>query len=431
MFWKDVGDDLWRFVKNVFEMGSYDAATTETLMVLIPKGDHPTSFKNFRPISLCNVTYKIIYKVLVTRLRPFLNDIISPLQNSFILGRSTKDNAIILQEIIYHMNKKNKKKGDMVFKLDLEKAYDKLDWSFLKQTLIMFGFPANITSLIMHSLASTLISLLWNGSKTECFTPTRGLRQGDPLSPYLYVFCMERLGEMIQDEVRVGRWLPLQASANGPSISHLFYADDELLFAKAKPSQARVINKILEDVCSISGLKVSLEKSRAFASADVTRNRKDSVTSTTRIQFTSNLGKYLGFQMHHGRIKKEDFSSIMDRVSNKLASWKGRLLNKPGHVTLANSVLTAIPAHNMQIQWLPQYVCDHLDKTVCSFIWKGSTNKGMHMVGWEKITKAKKNEGLGVRIARKQNIVLLAKLVWDMLKPSNHLWSQILSAKYL
>jgi hypothetical protein len=128
---------------------------------------------------------------------------------------------------------------------------------------------------------------------------------------------------------------PLQVSANGPSISHLFFADDVLLFAKAKPSQARVINKILEDFCSISGLKVSLEKSRAFASAGVTRSRKDSVTSTTRIQFTSNLGKYLGFQMHHGRIKKEDFSCIMDIVSNKLASWKGRLPNKPGRVTLA------------------------------------------------------------------------------------------------
>jgi len=145
----------------------------------------------------------------------------------------------------------------------------------------------------------------------------------------------------------------------------------------------------------------------------------------------SNLGKYLGFQIHRGRIKKEDFSSIMDRVSSKLASWKGRLLNKPVRVTLANSVLTAIPAYSMQIQWLPQYVCDHLDKTVHNFIWKGSTNKGMNMVGWEKITKSKKNGGLGVRIARKQNIALLGKLVWDMFKPSNHLLSQILSARYL
>ena len=97
--------------------------------------------------------------------------------------------------------------------------------------------------------------------------------------------------------------------------------------------------------------------------------------------------------MHHGRIKKEDFYSIMDIVFNKLTSWKRGLLNKLGRVTLANSVLTVIPAYSMQIQWLPQYGCDHVDKTVYSFIWKGSTNKGMNMVGWEKITNAKKNGG--------------------------------------
>ena len=131
--------------------------------------------------------------------------------------------------------------------------------------------------------------------------------------------------------------------------------------------------------------KHPLFQQRVFASAGVTRRRKESITSTTHIQFTSNLGNYLGFQIHHGRIKKEDFSSIMERVSSKLASWKWRLLNKPGRVTLANSVLTAIPAYSMQIQWLPQYVCDHLDKTVHNFIWKGSTNKGMNMVGWEKL----------------------------------------------
>ena len=91
-----------------------------------------------------------------------------------------------------------------------------------------------------------------------------------PLFPYLFVLCKERLGEMIQEEVRVGRWLSFQVSANGPNIFHLFFADDVLLFAKAIPSQARVIYKILEDICFVSGLKVSLQKSRAFASVGVT-----------------------------------------------------------------------------------------------------------------------------------------------------------------
>lgn len=171
-------------------------------MVLIPKGDHPSSFKDFRPITLCNVIYKLISKVLVNRLRPHLERIMSPLQSSFIPGRSTKDNAIVLQEIIHHLRKKKSKKGDMVFKLDLEKAYDRVDWDFWKENLLIYGVPGGIISLIMHGISSSSISLLWNGSRTEGFMPRRGLRQGDPLSPYLFVLCMERLSEMIANEVR-------------------------------------------------------------------------------------------------------------------------------------------------------------------------------------------------------------------------------------
>ncbi|MCI13441.1 RNA-directed DNA polymerase (Reverse transcriptase), partial [Trifolium medium] len=100
LFWKDIGDDLWNFVKLAFENGMYDKQVSETLIVLLPKGDNQVTFKDFRPISLCNVIYKLISKIIVSRLRPFLDGIISPLQNSFIPGRSTKDNAIVLQEIL-------------------------------------------------------------------------------------------------------------------------------------------------------------------------------------------------------------------------------------------------------------------------------------------------------------------------------------------
>lgn len=135
MFWNEVGDEVWRFVRDSFMFGEFSTPVSDTLMVLIAKVDHPTMFKDFRPISLCNVLYKPVTKVLVNRLRPFLSDMISPLQSSFIPGRSTTDNAILLQEIVYHMKKSKRKKGDVVFKLDMEKAYDRVDWRFLKDTL--------------------------------------------------------------------------------------------------------------------------------------------------------------------------------------------------------------------------------------------------------------------------------------------------------
>lgn len=127
MFWDEVGDDVWSFVKNAFEQGHFDPRVAEALMVLITKVDVPSSFKNFRPISLCNVLYKLLSKVLVAQLRPYLSALVSPHQSSFIPGRGTVDNAIVLQEIVYTMSRSRKKKGDLVYKLDLDKAYDGVD----------------------------------------------------------------------------------------------------------------------------------------------------------------------------------------------------------------------------------------------------------------------------------------------------------------
>lgn len=130
------------------------------------------------------------------------------------------------------MTRSKKRKCDLVYKLDLEKAYDRVDWRFLRRTLQRYGFSASTIALIMHGITSTSISLLWNGTKTQCFSPKRGLHQGDPLSPYLFVLCMERLGEMITHEVQHQRWLPLKTSRNGPSLSHLFFADMFFYFLK-------------------------------------------------------------------------------------------------------------------------------------------------------------------------------------------------------
>ncbi|MCI05653.1 RNA-directed DNA polymerase (Reverse transcriptase), partial [Trifolium medium] len=118
------GDDVVRLISTAFETGGFPPSLSETLIALIPKTDCPNNFKEFRPISLCNTVYKLITKIMVNRLRPFLTQIIGPYQSSFLPGRGTTDNAIILQEAIHSMRKSKRKKGDMVFKIDLEKAYD-------------------------------------------------------------------------------------------------------------------------------------------------------------------------------------------------------------------------------------------------------------------------------------------------------------------
>lgn len=155
------------------------------------------------------------------------------------------DNVIVLQEIVHHMCKNKSRNQNIIFKLDLEKAYDSISWAFLRDTLHFFAFPEVIIELIMFCVTSSSLSLLWNGLKLDPFAPSRGLRQGDPLSSYLFVLCMERLAIVIQDAVDRGDWLPVPISRNGPAISHLFFADDVFLFAKAKVSQMHLLHTFL------------------------------------------------------------------------------------------------------------------------------------------------------------------------------------------
>lgn len=133
------------------------------------------------------MVYKIITKVIVRRLRPLLDSIISPLQSSFVPNRHTTDNIIIIQEILHHIRKSKAREGGMAMKLDLEKAYDKVDWKSLKQALLKFGFPTKFVNIIIICVTSTSLFILWNGEPTTSFRPF----QGDPLSSYLFVIYIK------------------------------------------------------------------------------------------------------------------------------------------------------------------------------------------------------------------------------------------------
>jgi len=120
------------------------------------------------------------------------------------------------------------------------------------------------------------------------------------------------------------------------------------------------------------------------------------MVATTEIRQTFLLEKYLGFIMVHGWLSKSDYGFLIDKIQRRLVSWKNKLLNKAGKWTLAQSVLTSIPSYYMQIAWLPFFICEHIDKYMCSFLWKGNKDKGVHLVGWDKITRQRKVGGLGI-----------------------------------
>lgn len=148
----------------------------------------------------------------VARLRPFLDKLISPMQTTFVPKRKGIDNMIISQEIIHSLGKKRGRAGYMALKIDLEKAYDKLEWNFIKDMLIRANLPADIINVIMSCVSAVSTSILFNGEALDPILPSRVIRQGDSLSPYLFILCMDYLGQLIEEKCSAKTWQPMKAS---------------------------------------------------------------------------------------------------------------------------------------------------------------------------------------------------------------------------
>ena len=215
-FWLTVGDSVIKEVIKVFLDRKVPDYLNKTLTVLIPKVQGPEYIGNYRPISLCNSVYKNISKVIVNRLRPLLENIVSPFQSAFILGKRGTDNVIIVQELVHTIGHAKGRKGYMAIKIDLEKAYDRIEWNFIREMFLKFNFPIKLTDLIMSCVSSVSTSLLINGGCLDSFCPSRGIKQGDPLSPYLFILCIEYLGHLIEEKCAAKVWNPLKTSRNGP-----------------------------------------------------------------------------------------------------------------------------------------------------------------------------------------------------------------------
>ena len=188
---------------------------------------------HFRPISHCNVIYKVISKILVNRLKPIMDNLISPFLNAFIKGRSIFDSILIAHEIMDIFRKKKGRKNSFgALKIDMKTAYDRVRWNFLKAVLMAMNSNQNWIKWIMECVTTVQYTLLVNGSISNSFKPSKGLRQGDPFSPYLFLMHANVLSlslkkakhDKLINKVRVGR--------NGCAFTHLLFADDSLFFFK-------------------------------------------------------------------------------------------------------------------------------------------------------------------------------------------------------
>ena len=196
-YWNILGDSIIPIIQENFETGSILMEWAITNIVLVSKIAHPESVTQF--ISLCNTLYKLVSRIIVQRLKPYLAEIINPYQAGFVPGRRTSDNIILVEEIIHFLRKEKGLVGYLALKLDLDKAYDSIEWNLIQDTLNYFHIPQTLKNLILNMITSTRFSILWHGSALPTFPPCHGIRQGDPLSPYLFILCLERLSILLNE----------------------------------------------------------------------------------------------------------------------------------------------------------------------------------------------------------------------------------------
>ena len=209
---------------------------------------NPISVSQYRPISLCNVLYKIFSKVPANRLKKFIPELITKHQSAFAKNRLILDNVLVAFETLHCMKNHNSgQTGFMAIKLDMSKAYDRVEWNYLQKLMEKMGFCSRWIGLMLECVHTVSYSILVNGDPKGLINPTRGIRQGDPLFPFLFLLCTEGLHGLIKKVARAKEINGFSICKRGLKLTHLFFADDSLLFCKENSQECGNVLKILEE----------------------------------------------------------------------------------------------------------------------------------------------------------------------------------------
>ncbi|XP_042983363.1 uncharacterized protein LOC122312776 [Carya illinoinensis] len=364
---------------DALNSGMFPSGLNHTFITLIPKKASPSKVADFRPISLCNVLYKILSKVIANRLKRVLPDIISDSQSAFVPGRQISDNVLIAYELLHFLRNKRKV----------------------------------------------------NGSPKGPIIPSRGLRQGDPLSPYLFLLCTEGLISLLKRNASREGVDGIRICRGAPRINHLLFADDSVIFCKADVITNVKIQSLLNKYERASGQCINKEKTSMVFSKNVNDDLKRDIMQLWGGSYTQQYEKYLGLPPMVGRSKKQAFSDIRKRVWQKLQVWKGNLLSQGGREVLIKAVAMSIPTYAMSCFLFPKTLCHELEMMMAKFWWGDHSRENkIHWCRWEKLCVSKFQGGMGFRDLHLFNLALLAKQGWRLLRNVDSLFYKVYKAKY-
>ncbi|XP_026420639.1 uncharacterized protein LOC113316707 [Papaver somniferum] len=324
--WSFMKNDIMEVVRKFESSGFIDWRLKSTFISLLPKKSVVEEIKDLRPISLSNTVFKAISKVLAERLKLLLSKLVSNSQTAFIKGLQILDNILIANECL-DSRLKSKKSG-LISKIDLEKAFDNVKWSLVDEVLQQMGFGQIWRMWIKGCIEKIPFSILVNGSSCGKFISEKGLRQGDPLSPFLFLLVSEVLNIMFSKASRAGKVGGFIVKNGGTTISHLQFADDTLVFLDVDLEQVRFLKYILLSFEFASGLSTNFSKCSLFAVGEVNNlNTSAAVFGCSCEAFPS---IYLGLPLGEQSLSKSKWDRVIETCKDRLASSKRSSLTKEG-----------------------------------------------------------------------------------------------------
>ncbi|GKV46692.1 hypothetical protein SLEP1_g53669 [Rubroshorea leprosula] len=337
--WSTIEGDITNFIKEFHKYGRLVRGINASYITLVPKKKNPTTLKEYRLVSMVGSLYKILAKVLANRLRKVIGKVISMTQSAFLEGRQLIDSVLALNELVHDL--KRRKEMGILFKVDFEKAFDSVDWDYLDSMQSSLGFGDKWRGWIKECLTSAFVSILVNGSPTQEFKMQKGLRQGDPLSPYLFLIAAKGLHALVHEAVKKNLLTGIAVDRD-LSVSHLQFAYDTILLGEASLKSIRAFKFILRWFKIISGLKINFSKSTLYG-INIEENWLNMAASTLNSKCGQLPFLYLGLPVGGNPHCLRFWKPVVEKFRSMLATWKGKLLSFGGCITFLTSGGLGIP----------------------------------------------------------------------------------------